>query len=93
VVFGAYDSYPPNLYYDTPTYHLVVTNFGVCGVGACGFWRYRMHLESRADLLFNESKLLHRVVRYCVRSGPCDGTWSGPPPRLLRYVTLDTHGV
>ena len=25
-----------------PTYHLAVTNFGVCGVGACGFWRYRM---------------------------------------------------
>jgi len=42
---GAYDSHPPNLTY---------TNFGVCdfsrlavtdwrfGVGACGFWRYRM---------------------------------------------------
>jgi len=21
---------------------LAVTNFGVCGVDACGFWRYRM---------------------------------------------------
>jgi len=24
------------------TYHLAVTNFVVCGVGACGFRRYRM---------------------------------------------------
>jgi len=32
-----------NLYDDRPTYPLAVTNFGVCGVGACGFWRYRMH--------------------------------------------------
>ena len=21
---------------------MAVMNFGVCGVGACGFWRYRM---------------------------------------------------
>jgi len=32
---------------------LAVTNFGVCGVGACGFWRYRMPpISSRPQIDF-----------------------------------------